>query len=140
MSSWKYPGIVRVTEFPDTDNMDCMEAGMAIPIMIVNGTADPLNPYGGGMMAMPNFKMGNVRSTDRTFQYFASLAGYAGEPVKESVPDNDPSDGKTIERYTYKQPGKPEVVLLKVIGGKHDYPNDIDVHVEAWTFFTRQLR
>ena len=84
--------------------------------------------------------MGNVRSTDRTFQYFASLAGYTGEPVKESVPDNDPSDGKTIERYTYKQPDKPEVVLLKVIGGKHDYPNDIDVHIEAWTFFKRQLR
>lgn len=137
----KFRGVTAlIANLPDTDNMDCMEAGIAIPIMIVNGTADPLNPYGGGMMAMPNFKMGNVRSTDRTFQYFASLAGYTGEPVEESVPNNDPSDGKTIERYTYKQPGKPEVVLLKVIGGKHDYPNDIDVHIEAWTFFKRQLR
>jgi polyhydroxybutyrate depolymerase len=91
------------------------------------------------MMEMPNFKMGTVRSTDRTFQYWASLAGYSGTPVKENVSDDDPSDGKTIERYTYKKPGKPEVVLLKVIGGKHDYPNDIDVHVEAWTFFKRQM-
>jgi polyhydroxybutyrate depolymerase len=25
--------------------------------------------------------------------------------------------------------------LLKVIGGKHDYPGDINVHRYAWEFF-----
>jgi len=128
-----------IANLPDTDNFDCTEAKVAIPIMIANGTADPLNPYNGGMMQSGSFIMGNVRSTDRTFQYWATLAGYTGEPTKELIPDSDPADGKTIERYTYKQKGKPEVVLLKVIGGKHDYPNDIDVHVEAWEFFKRQL-
>ena len=128
-----------IANLPDTDNMDCTEAKVALPIMIVNGTADPLNPYEGGIMELPNFKMGRVRSTDSTFHYWASLAGYHGEPVEAPVPDNDPADGKTIERYTYKQPGKPEIILLKVIGGKHDYPNDIDVHVEAWEFFKRQM-
>lgn len=128
-----------IANLPDTDNLDCTEAKVAIPIMIVNGTADPLNRYEGGMMQSGNFIMGNVRSTDRTFQYWAKLAGYEGDPIKESIPDNDPSDGKIIERYTYKKKGKPEVVLLKVIGGKHDYPNDIDVHVEGWEFFKRQI-
>jgi polyhydroxybutyrate depolymerase len=127
-----------IANLPDSDNMDCTEAKVAIPIMIINGTADPLNRYEGGMMQSGNFIMGNVRSTDRTFHYWSSLAGYKGNPKKELVPDNDPADGKTIERYTYKEKGKPEVVLLKVIGGKHDYPNDIDVHVEAWEFFKRQ--
>ena len=46
---------------------------------------------------------------------------------------------KTIESYTFKKAGKPEVTLLKVIGGKHDYPNDIDVYLFAWDFFKRQL-
>ncbi len=129
-----------IANLPDTDNIDCSEAKLAIPIMIVNGTADPLNKYEGGMMQLGNNVMlGNVRSTDRTFRYWADLAGYKGDPLKSDVADNDPSDGKTIERYTYKEKGKPEVVLLKVIGGKHDYPNDIDVHVEAWEFFKRQL-
>jgi polyhydroxybutyrate depolymerase len=128
-----------IANLPDTNNLDCTEAKVAIPIMIVNGTADPLNPYNGGMMQSGNFIMGNVRSTDRSFQYWASLAGYKGEPTKTLIPDNDPTDGKTIERFTYRKKGKPEVVLLKVIGGKHDYPNDIDVHVEAWTFFKRQF-
>lgn len=129
-----------IANLPDDENMDCMEAKVAIPIMIVNGTADPLNPYEGGMMASGNFIMGTVRSTDKTFQYWASLAGYRGTPAKENIPDNDPSDGKRIERYTYKSPGKPEITLLKIIGGKHDYPNDIDVHVEGWEFFKRQLK
>jgi len=129
-----------IANLPDTDNMDCTEAHVAIPIMIVNGTEDPLNHYNGGMMQMGNIVLGNVRSTDRTFHYWAELAGYAGEPKKELLPDIDPADGKTIERYTYKQAGKPEVVLLKVIGGKHDYPNDIDVHVEAWNFFKREMK
>jgi polyhydroxybutyrate depolymerase len=128
-----------IANLPDTDNLDCAEAKAPMAVMIVNGTADPLNHYNGGMMEAGNFKMGKVRSTDRTFQYWAALAGYTGEPVKELLPDKDPADGKTIERYVYKRKDNPEVVLLKVIGGKHDYPNDIDVHVEAWEFFKRQL-
>jgi polyhydroxybutyrate depolymerase len=128
-----------IANLPDTNNLDCIEVKRPIPVMIINGTEDPLNKYNGGMMILGNVTLGNVRSTDRTFNYWSTLAGYTGEPVKESLPDTDPNDGRTIERYTYKQKGKPEVVLLKVIGGKHDYPNDIDVHEEAWRFFKRQL-
>lgn len=129
-----------IANLPDDNNLDCVESKVPLPVMIVNGTADATNPYNGGMMQSANFIMGTVRSTDLTFKYWATLAGYSGEPVKENIPDADPSDGKIIERYTYQQKGKPEVVLLKVIGGKHDYPNDIDVHVEGWEFFKRQLK
>lgn len=129
-----------IANLPDTDNFDCVESKVAIPIMIVNGTDDPLNKYEGGMMQLGTLTLGNVRSTDRTLQYWAELAGYKGTPVMTQIPNTDPNDGKTIERYTYKEKGKPEIVLLKVIGGKHDYPNDIDVHVEAWEFFKRQLK
>ncbi|MBA4056427.1 MAG: poly(3-hydroxybutyrate) depolymerase, partial [Marivirga sp.] len=48
-----------IANLPDTDNMDCMESKKAIPIMIVNGTADPLNRYEGGMMQSGSFIMGN---------------------------------------------------------------------------------
>jgi len=124
-----------IANLPDVDNFDCTEAKVALPVMIINGTADPLNKYEGGMMQSGDFIMGNVRSTEKTFQYWSSLAGYKGQPQKILLEDKDPSDGKTIEKYVFKEKGKPEVVLLKVIGGKHDYPNDIDVHVEAWKFF-----
>ncbi len=128
-----------IANLPDSANMDCTEARVPIPVMIVNGTADPTNPYNGGEVKIPNTVLGTVRSTENTFHYWAVLDGYKGEPVKTLVPDTDPNDGKIIERYTYSGKGKPEVVLLKVIGGKHDYPNDIDVHLEAWDFFKRQI-
>lgn len=129
-----------VANMPDSSNLDCVESKVPVPIMIINGTSDPVNPYNGGEVMVTNVKLGTVRSTEQSFTYWAMLDGYKGEPIKVLLPDTDPTDGKTIEKYTYKEKGKPEVVLLKVINGKHDYPNDIDVYVEAWLFFKRQLQ
>ena len=129
-----------IANLPDTNNFDCVERRMAIPVLIINGTNDNINPYNGGEVILgPQMNMGFIRSTDRTFHYWAALAGYAGKPAFKKLPDTDPADGKTIEQYTFKQPGKPEVTLLKVIGGKHDYPGDINVYLAAWDFFKRQL-
>ncbi|WP_080240405.1 alpha/beta hydrolase family esterase [Spirosoma rigui] len=130
-----------IANLPDTTNLDCTPSGKPVAMMIVNGTLDPINPYNGGPVILgKNMNMGEVRSTERTLAYWAGLARYQGKPALETLPDVDPGDGKTIERYTYKEQGKPEIVLLKVIGGKHDYPNDIDVHLEAWRFFQRQIQ
>jgi polyhydroxybutyrate depolymerase len=129
-----------IANLPDTNNIDCAEKHTPIPVMIINGTADKTNPYDGGeVIIQNNLSLGFVRSTNRTFEYWSSLAGYKGTPKMENIPDNDPNDGKTIERYTFKEKNKPEVTLLKVIGGRHDYPNDIDVYLEAWAFFKRQM-
>ena len=129
-----------IANLPDTTNLDCPEKRVAMPVLIINGTADPVNPYEGGEVNLgPTVKMGVVRSTDRTVKYWSLLAGYTQPPTKTLLPDTDPNDGKTIEQYTFNEPGKPEVTLLKVLGGKHDYPNDIDVYLTAWAFFKRQL-
>ncbi len=126
-----------IANIPVPDNMDCIEKKTPMPVMIINGTNDPTNPYNGGISAK---NKGLVRSTDETFRYWATLDGYEGEPRMEALPDTDPTDGKTIERYTYKQNGKPEVTLLKVINGEHNNPNDIDVYLESWNFFKRQIQ
>ena len=129
-----------IANLPDTNNLDCPEKRIPLPVLIINGTADRVNPYEGGeVKPEPQLNLGFVRSTNRTFQYWSSLAGYQGKPRKQRLPDTDPTDGKIIERYTFRKQGKPEVTLLKVIGGQHNYPNDIDVYTEAWAFFKRQL-
>lgn len=128
-----------IANLPDSTNMDCVPVGKPVPVMIVNGTDDSVNPYGGGEVRTGNMSMGYVRSTENTLAYWANLARYGGKPAMEKLPDTDPNDGKTIERYQYKEKGKPEIVLLKVNGGKHDYPGDVDVHLEALRFFMRQI-
>ena len=133
----KFKGITAiVANIPVPDNMDCVEKKMPMPVMIVNGTNDQTNPYNGGISAK---NKGLVRSTDESFRYWATIDGYKGEPSKEDLPDIDPTDGKTIEKYTYSQKGKPEVVLLKVMNGEHNNPKDIDVYLESWSFFKRQI-
>jgi polyhydroxybutyrate depolymerase len=125
-----------VANLPVASNMDCIEKRMPIPVMIINGTNDLTNPYNGGISAK---NKGLVRSSDETFRYWAILGGYKGEPTMEALPDKDPTDGKTIEKYTYKQKGKPEITLLKVINGEHNNPKDIDVYLESWSFFKRHI-
>lgn len=127
-----------IANLPDSTNFDCVVVSKPIAVMIINGTEDKINPYNGGEVNI-GFSLGLVRSTNDTFLYWAKLAGYKGEALKETLPDTDPADNKTIERFSFSEKGKPEIVLLKVIGGKHDYPNDIDVNVEAWKFFNRQI-
>lgn len=127
-----------IASLPDTSNLDCSELKSPIAVMIVNGTSDSTNPYNGGEVRTPQATFGKVRSTEQTLQYWAAINGHRGPPRKERLPDRDPTDGKTIEKFTYRSKGKPEVLLLKVINGKHDYPKDIDVYLEAWQFFKRQ--
>lgn len=126
-----------VANMPDSASCDCTLAGKAKPVLIINGTMDNTNPYNGGEMFVNNTSYGVVRSTENTFNYWATLAGYNGTPKKTLLPNTDPADEKTIERYAYQQKNKPPVILLKVIGGHHDYPNDIDVYVYAWEFFKK---
>lgn len=128
-----------IANLPDDQNMDCAAVKAPISVMIINGTDDPVNPYNGGLVQTGSFRAGTVRSTEKTLRYWADLAGYKGEPLKSILPDTDPADGRIIEKYVYSRANTPEVVLLKVIGGKHDNPGDINVYVEAWEFFKRQI-
>ena len=128
-----------VANLPDSTNLDCAQAKKPVAVMIVNGTHDAVNPYNGGQMRVNGSSYGGVLSTDSTFGYWAGLAGYKGQPRVEELPNADTADEETITRFTYKGKGKPEVTLLKVTGGKHFFPKDIDAFVESWNFFKRQL-
>ena len=128
-----------IANLPDTNNLDCPEMRKPMNVMIVNGTKDNTNPYDGGEVILGSGNFGFVRSTDRTFAYWSQLAGYTESPRMRVLPDTDPNDGKTIEEYVFSGRNK-KVILLKVIGGKHDYPGDINVHLEAWKFFKSTLK
>lgn len=128
-----------VANLPDSSNMDCTASGVPVSVMIVNGTADGVNPYNGGEVKVSNVKLGTVRSTDQTFHYWSSLAGYSGEPKKETLPDTVKADSVNIERYSYRSAAKSEVILVKVINGTHSFPPGFDIFLEGWSFFKRQL-
>lgn len=128
-----------VANMPTEENLDCTPMNVPLPVMITNGTADETNPYNGGEVKTAGVTLGNVRATDQSFQYWAKLDGYSGEPVKSMMPDGDKSNNIMVEKYTYQKKGKPEVTLLKVINGKHEFLTDFDIIEETWAFFKRQM-
>ncbi|ODS80788.1 MAG: poly(3-hydroxybutyrate) depolymerase [Cytophagaceae bacterium SCN 52-12] len=127
-----------VANMPSVDNMDCVASGKPVATLIINGTADPVNPDEGGEMKA-GFSLGRVVSTRESFAYWARLAGYEGEPEKKALPDPVPGNNISMESYSYKKEGRPEVTLIRVINGVHGQPEDMDFYTEVWDFFKRQL-
>ena len=109
---------------PVEENMDCDASGRPVATLIMNGTEDPVNPYDGGVVRIfGDSTRGQVVSAGETARYWAALAGYSG-PGQEAVwPDRVPEDGTTVESTVWSTPGKPQVILITVVGGGHTIPH-----------------
>ena len=138
------------SNLPAPDNMDCQPANVGIPVMIINGTADPVSLYNGGTSARGT-SQGRILSTDATVQYFVGLNGLSGPPAVERLPHQKPSDPTWVEKLTWSAPEKPPVVLYTVHGGGHVVPQpyyrypsivgvmteDLDAPAAIWDFFSK---
>jgi polyhydroxybutyrate depolymerase len=150
------PDLVRavapvIASVPDRENMDCAMKHQPVAVLIMNGTADPFNPYGGGNVELYGVwgNRGKVLPTVDSALYFAALAGYEGEPRRDDLPDLDTEDGSTVERARWSALGKKPIVLYTIRGGGHSVPHpvargprllgrtnaDITAADEIWSFF-----
>jgi polyhydroxybutyrate depolymerase len=122
-----------------------------VSVLIIQGTADSLVPYGGGRVAASSTAdRGSVVSTDRAVQMWTSANACSGEPQVQPLPDRDPNDGTRIEAKTWSACRNGSAVwLYRVDGGGHTWPsgpmyapraligrvtNDID-SLAIWDFF-----
>ncbi len=98
---------------------------LPISIMIVNGTKDPLVPFGGGHIRLFRFgrSRGAILSTASTVEHFRRHNRCRKTAEKSKLQDKDPDDGTNveIEKYTGGMDGT-EVILVKIIGGGHTWP------------------
>jgi len=98
------------------------KAGSPTPIMILNGTADPLMPFEGGAVrnvAEP------VRSVEATLSYWIAVHELDEAQAEITLlPDVDPDDGCRIEQIAYSAaPGTPpRIVFYRIEGGGHSVP------------------
>jgi polyhydroxybutyrate depolymerase len=112
-----------------------------IPVMEIHGTADPLVPYNGET---------GIKSVEETVQFFRTLNQCSASADTIALPDLDPNDSSTVERIQWNYCGSgTEVVLYKITGGGHTWPNayfhyiygptnhDLDASQEIWNFFKR---
>lgn len=95
-----------------------------MPVMIIQGTADPLVPYQGGAVGRRRRARGHVVSTEQAVRLWSDHNGCAPAVVAK-LPDTT-DDGCWVERFTHTggRDGS-EVVLYKVHGGGHTLPGGI---------------
>ena len=107
-----------------------------IPLLIINGTDDPVMPYEGGPIRVNLFpklnkllhrtpkSRGIVLSVDETIRWW--LTGWHIELAKDSVEltDKDPDDGCTVMRRTWNHSdGKTCLSQYQINGGGHSIPS-----------------
>lgn len=139
---------------PTDDNLDCTPSGQAVPVLFMNGTRDPINPYNGGIVTL--FGLGNrgtVQSAQESARYFAKLAGYPQDAVRSSsawAHQGDRAQRVTLDQW--QADGRAEVALYSLIGGGHLIPqaafraprllgptlSGFDGPQAIWDFFARQ--
>jgi len=137
---------------PAPATMDCTASGQGLAVAIFNGTEDPVNPHGGGLVSvLGNNSRGEVLSSADTALYWARLSGHDTGAGTVELADRDPQDGTTVALQHWQQRRRPEVAHYIINGGGHSVPSfsarmpravgrtshDIDAATEAWAFFAR---
>lgn len=135
--------------------MSSLRPKVPLPVLIMNGTADPLNPWDGGTPTLVEGNGHSVLSTEETFRYWqrANSAGKRVSYTSTHLPNKDRSDDSTVERTVVNGLAKP-VVLYTIHGGGHAMPGapytapaalgaknmDIDAAQVIWDFLRRHTR
>ena len=95
-----------------------------IPVLMINGTEDPMVPWEGGYVRfIGRKKYGRVLSTPDTVQFWAASNGCSSEPKTTWLPDTDSEDGTRVRKKVFsgcKQ--EADVVFYEVHGGGHTWP------------------
>jgi len=126
-----------------------------IPFMMMNGTADPLVLFGGGVVAKQP-QNGRTIPVMQTVEFWRASNGCPAEPRRSQVPDRDPADGMRTDTFIWGPcKGGSELTFFRMNGAGHGLPgrskvksgeaereggkssNDFDSSEEAWAFMRR---
>jgi polyhydroxybutyrate depolymerase len=90
-----------------------------VSILIIQGTADPLVPYDGGVIAR---NRGKIIGTDETVKLWLKNNGGKDPLTTKELFDKDKTDGCSVDKIVWSGgKNKTEVVLYKLIGGGHTW-------------------
>ena len=92
----------------------------AVPLMVLNGTADPLIPYEGGDIVVFGQTRGTVISTEATLDRFSVVNGCDG---RQTIPVTDPApDDKVTPEHDVFTGCTADLELWRYVGGGHGWP------------------
>jgi polyhydroxybutyrate depolymerase len=139
------------------DSASACRPSRAVPMLMMNGTADPLIPYQGGR-GTSRFAADGFWSTEKTLNFWRRVNGCEEKDAGSTdLADRDRTDQSTVTRISSHCPAGRDVVLYRVNDGGHRMPggfsdarfprmvntllgpqnHDIDGAEAIWDFFKR---
>ena len=92
------------------------------PLVMINGTADPVMPFAGGAVGLPGHQRGEVIPVEQTALLFARADGCKTRTSK-ALPDRVKSDGTTVTKVTWSGcRSHHSVSIYRIEGGGHEIP------------------
>ena len=143
-----------IANMPTPENLGCNQTQQPVSIAFMNGTADPLNPYNGGEVALYGMsKRGTVISTDASIEYWRNLANANQLESKKNLADLNTGDDSTVEVSRWSSNNGHNIALFSVKGGGHSTPHtkqrmprvlggtnqDVNAADLIWQFSTHQI-
>jgi polyhydroxybutyrate depolymerase len=138
---------------------DACHPSRPVPMLMMNGTADPLIPYQGGR-GTSRFAMPGFWSTEKTLAFWRRANGCDTRDADAAdLDDRDKADQSTVTRISSRCPQGRDVVLYRINEGGHRMPGafpdarfrrlvdaffgpqnrDIDGAEAIWEFFRKFL-
>lgn len=145
--------VVLVAQQPMRHNSQCLNPLAPVSMLVMNGTDDPIVPFGGGVPSLYGYApAGEVQSWEGTLAHWKTVNGLTGNPVATEV-RGDPTSGSWIERREWGSADKTQLIGIVAHGGGHTVPGgwqyapefivgstnmDIIAADEIWRFFHQQ--
>ena len=139
-----------IANIPNNIIATCKPAS-PLPVLLMNGTDDPLVPWDGGSVSLFKKTMGEVVSTADTVSFWTEHNRCNPDPKVVILKDRDLEDGSSVKVSTYRHcSNSAEVILYAIMGGGHSFPggnipdrprllgrknNDINAAEVIWYFF-----
>lgn len=102
---------------------DCPQTTPTPPVMIVDGTKDPISPFKGGAIDLFGFqKTGDVMSAEASAERLAQRDGIQATETTTDLPHRHADDPTHVRELAWSRGGKPYIVLYEIIGGGHVVP------------------
>jgi polyhydroxybutyrate depolymerase len=139
------------------DSANACHPSRPVPMLMMNGTADPLIPYEGGR-GTSRFAVAGFWSTAKTFAFWRRAnACETQDAAVIDLDDRDKTDQSTVTRIESRCPQGRDVVLYRINDGGHRMPcafpdarfprlvnaflgpqnRDIDGAATIWAFFRK---
>jgi len=94
-----------------------------VSILAINGDEDPLVPFKGGQVHFFGRKRGEIIPVTEAAAFWGKRDGCGPIPRDETLPDRDPKDHTSVEKFSFPpSPQGHEVVLYVIHGGGHTWP------------------